>query len=170
MTRKETIMALAKGMRGRAKNCFSIAIRRVEKGLQHAYRGRKIKKRVARKEWIGQVGAGCREHGLSYSRLIHGMNLSSIGVNRKMMALLAQQEPYSFRAIVEEAKTSLKALVLRNDKSAGAAGARGDPELLMPHPTMIPHTNAPSTVDRGRLPPYEGPPLPPYPRRIKQFS
>ena len=169
MTRKETILRLAKGMRGRAKNCFKIAIRRVEKGLQHAYRGRKLKKRVARQEWISQVGAGCREHGISYSRLVHGMNLSSIGVNRKMMALLAKQEPYSFRAIVDEAKASLKALVLRKDKAAGAAALR-DPELMFQPPTMDPHGDAPSTVDRGVIEPYEGPPLPPYPRRIKQYS
>ena len=131
MTRKETIMALAKGMRGRAKNCFSIAIRRVEKGLQHAYRGRKIKKRVARKEWIGQVGAGCREHGLSYSRLIHGMNLSSIGVNRKMMALLAQQEPYSFRAIVEEAKLGLKKAVETDPRYAKTPRTKKYPKWLV---------------------------------------
>ena len=103
MPRRQTILELAKGFKGRAKNCYRIAIRRVEKGLQHAYKGRKLKKRVARQEWISQVGAAAREHGISYSRLIQGMNLSSIGVNRKIMSQLAQQEPYSFRAIVEEA-------------------------------------------------------------------
>ena len=168
--RRSTILELAKGMRGRAKNCYKIALRRVEKGLQHAYRGRKLKKRVARREWISQVGAGCREHGLSYSRLIHGMNLSSIALNRKIMAQLAQQEPYSFRAIIEQAKGSLRSLVLRKDSAAGAAALRDEPELLMPPPTMVPDADAPSTVDRGIVPPYEGPPLPPYPRRIKQYS
>jgi large subunit ribosomal protein L20 len=161
MTREETIMRLAKGFRGRAKNCYKIALRRVEKGLQHAYRGRKLKKRVARTEWISQVGAGAREHGLSYSKLVQGMNLSSIGVNRKIMAQLAQQEPYSFRAIVEEAKSSLKSLVLRTPQ---------DERALSASPTMLAHADASSTTDRGVIAPYEGPPLPPYPRRIKQYS
>ena len=57
MTRKETIFRLAKGFRGRAKNCFRLAIRRVEKGLQYAYHSRKLKKRLARREWITQAGA-----------------------------------------------------------------------------------------------------------------
>ena len=168
--RRDTILRLAKGFRGRAKNCFKIAINRVQRGLQHAYVGRKLKKRVARREWIGQVNAGCQEHGISYSRLIHGMNLSSIGINRKILSQLAQQEPYSFRAIVEEAKESLRALVLRGEKSAGVAAASREPELLLQQPSIIADGDAPSNVDRGIIPPYEGPPLPPYPRRIKQFS
>jgi len=165
-------MRLAKGFRGRAKNCYRIAIRRVEKGLQHAYRGRKLKKRNARREWIGQVGAGSREHGLSYSRLVQGMNLASIGVNRKVMSQLAQQEPYSFRAIVEEAKASLRTLVLEQSPAPGPMLLR-EPEAVDVESTrrsVLPHGDAPSTVDRGLVPPYEGPPLPPYPRRIKQYS
>ena len=153
--RKDTILRLATGFRGRAKNCFKIAIRRVEKGLQHAYRGRKLKKRIARTEWISQVNAASSEHGLSYSRLIQGMNLSSIGVNRKVMAQLALQEPYSFRAIVEEAKSALKNVV-----------HKPRPTL----PSVIADADSPSTVDRGIVPRYEGPPLPPYPRRVKQLS
>ena len=60
MTRRDKIFALAKGMRGRAKNCYKLAIRRVEKGLQYAYVGRKLKKRIARSEWITQMAAGSR--------------------------------------------------------------------------------------------------------------
>ena len=98
--RRETIMRLAKGFFGRRKNCYSLAIRAVEKGLQKAYIGRKLKKRAMRSEWIVQIGAGAREHGLSYAKLIFGMRWADIGVNRKILATLAQQEPYSFRAIV----------------------------------------------------------------------
>ena len=156
MTRKEKIFQLAKGYVGRAKNCFRIAIRRVEKGLQYSYVSRRLKRREARREWITQVGAGSREHGLSYSRLIQGMNVSSIGVNRKMLAVLAREEPYSFRAIVEEAKASLKNAVLAGQKDK--------------EPTVVPDADAPTTVDRGVLPRYDGPPLPPYPRRYKHFS
>jgi len=158
MTREGKIMALAKGMRGRAKNCYRLAIRRVEKGLLYAYRSRKIKKRLARTEWVGQVSAGSREHGMVYSKLIQGCKLARIGVDRKMMAVLAQHEPYSFRAIVEEAKAALKSAVLRG------------PQFEMPPPTIVPDASASSQVERGQVPPYEGPPLTDYPRRYKQYS
>ena len=158
MTREDKIFALAKGMRGRAKNCYRIAIRRVEKGLQYAYRGRKLKKRIARQEWITQVSAGCREHGMVYSRLIQGMQIARIGVNRKMLSCLAQQEPYTFRAIVEEAKAALRTAVLRQ------------PARELPEATVVPDAQASSSVERGQVPPYEGPPLPPYPTRYKHFS
>mmetsp|Transcript_37130 Transcript_37130/g.63757 ORF Transcript_37130/g.63757 Transcript_37130/m.63757 type:complete len:175 (-) Transcript_37130:180-704(-) len=121
--RRSKIFQLAKGYRGRAKNCYRIAIRRVEKGLRYAFRDRKAKKREARQTWIMQVGAGAREHGLGYGRLIHGLQLAEIGVNRKMLSELAQQEPYSFRAIVEEAKRGLREAVLRDPAAAAGAGA-----------------------------------------------
>lgn len=108
MSRERTIFRLAKGYRGRAKNCFRIAIKRVEKGLQNAYRERRLKKREARSTQILQVGAGSREHGLTYSKLIRGLYLSDIGLNRKMLSAIARQEPYSFRAIVEEVRTAMR--------------------------------------------------------------
>jgi large subunit ribosomal protein L20 len=96
--RRETIMRLAKGFFGRRKNCFSLAIRAVEKGLQKAYIGRKLKKRVARREWITQISAGAREHNISYAKLVFGMRYAEIGVNRKILATLAQQAAPSYRA------------------------------------------------------------------------
>ncbi len=161
MTRKETIFRLAKGFRGRAKNCFRLAIRRVEKGLQYAYHSRKLKKRLARREWITQAGAASREHGIVYSQLVRGLYHADIGVNRKMLALLAQTEPYSFRAIVDEAKAGLRRAVLR-------PGAPPPPSEFVP--SIVPEAAESSTVSRGALPPYEGPPLPPYPSRVKHFS
>lgn len=113
MTRRETILRMAKGFRGRAKNCFKLAIRRVEKGLLYSYKERRAKKRVFRKEWIQQLGAGSREYGLSYSKFIHALGLADIGLNRKMLSTLAREEPYSFRAIVEEAKAKLKEAILK---------------------------------------------------------
>lgn len=128
MTRKETIFRLAKGYMGRAKNVFKLAIRKVEKGLLESYRERRLKKRLARQNWIMQVGAGAREHGISYSLLIHGMLRAQIGVNRKMISLLAIDEPYSFRAIVQEAKLGLKRAVLSGDAPKSAAKAVADME------------------------------------------
>ena len=157
MTREDKNFELAKGMRGRAKSCYRLAIRRVEKGLQYAYRSRKLKKRIARKEWITQVGAGVREHGMVYSQLVQGMRLANIGVDRKMLALLARQEPYSFRAIVDEAKASMRAALLR-------------PPVQLPEPTVVPDARASSSTENGQLPRYEGPPLPDYPPRYKHFS
>ena len=166
-SRREKIFELAKGMRGRTKNCFKLAIRRVEKGLQYAYKGRRLKKRLMREEWIMQVGAASREHGLSYSRLIFGMNNAAIGVNRKMMAILAQHEPYSFRAIIDEAKGALRRIVEEDKLPA----ARRETALQNDYPsTIVPDADAPTTVDVGVVPRYEGPPLPPYPSRVKHFS
>jgi len=112
---------MAKGFRGRAKNTFRAAIRRVEKGLQYAYRDRKVKKRNYRKLWIERVNAGVRQHGMSYSRFVNGMqNLDNdsaddgsseddsakVGIllNRKVLADLAANEPFSFKAVVDVVK------------------------------------------------------------------
>ena len=124
-------MRLAKGFFGRRKNCFSLAIRAVEKGLQKAYVGRKLKKRVVRQEWIVQIGAGAREHNISYAKLIFGMRFAEIGVNRKILATLAQQEPYSFRAIVEEAKLGLKKAVETDPRYAKTPRTKKYPSWLV---------------------------------------
>ena len=129
--RRETIMRLAKGFFGRRKNCFALAIRAVEKGLQKAYVGRKLKKRVVRREWIVQIGAGAREHNISYAKLIFGMRFAEIGVNRKILATLAQQEPYSFRAIVEEAKLGLKKAVETDPRYAKTPRTKKYPPWLI---------------------------------------
>mmetsp|Transcript_31385 Transcript_31385/g.51946 ORF Transcript_31385/g.51946 Transcript_31385/m.51946 type:complete len:189 (-) Transcript_31385:156-722(-) len=125
MTREDKIFQLAKGSRGRAKNCWRIAIRHVEKGLQNAYRDRRLKKRDARQVWITQVAAASREHGLSYAQFAHGIKLANIGLDRKILSVLAQQEPYSFRAIVEHAKGALRESVLGLKPPTGAASADG---------------------------------------------
>ena len=167
--RRDKILQLAKGFRGRAKNCYKLALRRVVKGLQHAYRGRKLKKRIARREWIGQVGAGAREHGLAYSHLVRGLSHSLIGVNRKMLAHLAHQEPYSFRAILDVAKGSLFELMRRHDQATSSL--LPDELDRLASPTMLSDTYARSTVDRGLVLPYEGiPQLPPHKPRAKHFS
>jgi len=95
---------LAKGFYGRAKNCLRIAIPRVEKSLQYAYRDRRVKRRDFRKEWIQAINAGVREHYINYSTFIYGLNKSNIELNRKILADLAINEPYSFKAVVDEIK------------------------------------------------------------------
>ena len=104
MGRRETIFRLAKGFRGRAKNTIRTARNRVEKGLQYAYRDRRAKKRDFRAEWIQQINAAAREHGVKYGEFMHGLREENIDVNRKMLADLAQNEPFSFKALVDQVK------------------------------------------------------------------
>jgi len=101
------IFQLAKGFRGRGRNCWRIARQRVESALQHAYRGRREKKRVLGALAVARANAGAREHGLPYSRLAHGLRLSGVALNRKSLAELAANEPLSFRAVVEQARFML---------------------------------------------------------------
>jgi large subunit ribosomal protein L20 len=102
MTGKDKILRLAKGFRGRAKNCIRIARERVEKSLQYAYRDRKNKKRDMRRLWITRINAGTRQYGLRYSDLVHGLKEENIQVNRKMLSELAMNEPHSFKALVDQ--------------------------------------------------------------------
>jgi len=103
------ILKLAKGYRGRAKNCYRTAVQRVEKGLQYAYRDRKTRKRDFRSLWVARINAAAREHGLVYSQFISGLKKVGIEVDRKILAELAVNSPDSFAHFVKEAKKALKA-------------------------------------------------------------
>lgn len=97
------VLRLAKGFRGRAKNCYSLAILRLHKSLQQAYRGRRIKRRVFRRDWILRLKTGLNDLRVAYSKFIHGLNVySNVILDRKTLADLALNEPYSFKAVVEE--------------------------------------------------------------------
>jgi len=96
----DKVFKLAKGFVGRAKNCWRMAKPKVEKGLQYAYIARRIKKRLMRKVWIGQINAATRQYGMIYSQFIHQLVRLNVGLNRKMLAELAVSEPYSFWSIV----------------------------------------------------------------------
>lgn len=107
--RHKKILKMAKGYRGRSSTCFRVAIQKVEKGLQYAYRDRRNKKRTFRALWIQRINAGVREHGLKYSTFIHGLEKAGIEVDRKVMADLAMNEPAAFKLIVEKAQKALAA-------------------------------------------------------------
>ncbi len=107
--RHKKILKMAKGYRGRAKSCFRIAIQRVEKALQYAYRDRKNRKRDFRGLWIQRINAATREHGLVYSKFISGLKAANVDLDRKVLADLAVREPETFAQIVEKAKKALKA-------------------------------------------------------------
>jgi len=95
------VIKQSKGFRGRANRCFRIAIRRLEKSWQYAYRDRKVKKREFRKLWILRVNAGVRQHGVSYSKFIALQNKSGVILDRKILSGLAMYEPFSFKAVVD---------------------------------------------------------------------
>ncbi|PSM16566.1 MULTISPECIES: 50S ribosomal protein L20 [Nitratireductor] len=104
------VMKAAKGFYGRRKNTIRIAKQAVEKSLQYAYRDRKNRKRNFRALWIQRINAGAREHGLTYGRLIDGLNKAGIEVDRKVLADMAVHEPQAFAALVAKAKTALEYL------------------------------------------------------------
>ena len=107
--RHKKILDLASGYRGRANNCFRVAIEKVEKGLRYAYRDRKAKKREFRSLWIRRINAGARENGLTYSELMNGIKRSGIELDRKVLADIAARDPAAFTAIVEQARAALQA-------------------------------------------------------------
>jgi len=102
--RRKKILKLAKGYYGARSKVYTVAKNTVEKGLQYAYRDRKTKKREFRALWIQRINAGAREHGISYSQLIGKLNAKNIGLNRKVLADLAMNNPEAFKAVVDAVK------------------------------------------------------------------
>mmetsp|Transcript_10859 Transcript_10859/g.16697 ORF Transcript_10859/g.16697 Transcript_10859/m.16697 type:complete len:145 (-) Transcript_10859:254-688(-) len=102
----KAVLRQSKGFRGRAKNCYTIAIRRLQKSWQYAYRDRKVQKREWRKLWIQRLNAGVRQYGISYSRFIPKLQQANIQLNRKVLAELAAKEPFSFKAVIDVTKHS----------------------------------------------------------------
>jgi large subunit ribosomal protein L20 len=99
--RRKKILKQAKGYRGARGNVYSIAKNAVEKGLVHAYRDRKLKKRTFRQLWITRINAAARENGTTYSRLMNALQQKGVAINRKVLASLATENPDSFAEIVK---------------------------------------------------------------------
>ncbi|MBO4284956.1 MAG: 50S ribosomal protein L20 [Alphaproteobacteria bacterium] len=106
--RHKKILNMAKGYRGRNKNVFRVAIEKVEKGLQYAYRDRRAKKRSFRALWIQRINAATRLHDMTYSRFISGLVKAGIELDRKVLADIALKEPKAFAKLVDSAKAALK--------------------------------------------------------------
>ncbi|HAI76916.1 MAG TPA: 50S ribosomal protein L20 [Microscillaceae bacterium] len=102
--RRKKVLKLAKGYFGRRKNVWTVAKNAVEKGLQYAYRDRKVKKRNFRALWIQRINAGVRQYGLSYSTFIGKLAKANVTLNRKVLADLAMNHPEAFKAVVEKVK------------------------------------------------------------------
>jgi large subunit ribosomal protein L20 len=102
--RRNRILKLAKGYRGRRKNCYKRANQAVERALDYASRDRAQKKRTFRALWIVRINAAARGVGLSYSRLISGLAKAKVLLDRKVLADLAVSDPQGFAAVANIAK------------------------------------------------------------------
>ena len=105
--RHKKIINMAKGYRGRSKNVFRVAVEKVEKALQYAYRDRRAKKRSFRALWIQRINAATRLNDMTYSRFMSGLNKAGIELDRKVLADIALKEPANFAKLVEAAKNAL---------------------------------------------------------------
>ena len=105
--KRRKVLEQAKGYRGTKHSSYKRAKEQVWKSGVYAYQGRKQRKRDFRALWIQRINAGAREHGLSYSKLIHGLRLAEVDLDRKILADLAVTEPEIFGAIVAQAKNAL---------------------------------------------------------------
>lgn len=102
--RRKRILKAAKGFYGKRKNVYTVAKNVMEKGLTYKYVGRKIKKREYRALWIARINAAVREEGLTYSQFIHLLNEKGVGLDRKILADLAMNEPESFKLLIASVK------------------------------------------------------------------
>lgn len=106
--RRKKILKLAKGYVGSRRLLYKTAHEQVMKSLAYAYRDRKQRKREFRKLWISRINAACKLNDFKYSKLIHGLTLANVQLNRKMLAELAIEQPEDFKALVDLAKNALE--------------------------------------------------------------
>jgi large subunit ribosomal protein L20 len=105
--RHKELVAQAKGYRGRSKNCYRLALRRVEKGLLYAYRDRRNRKRDFRSLWIQRINAAARMEGLTYGQMIHGLKTAGVEIDRKVLADLAVRDQAGFTSLAKRAQAAL---------------------------------------------------------------
>jgi large subunit ribosomal protein L20 len=105
--RHKKVIKMAKGYRGRSKNCFRVAVQRVEKALQYAYRDRRNRKRQFRALWIQRINAAVREHNMTYSQFMNGITKANVAVDRKILADMAVRDKSAFKGLVEVARSAV---------------------------------------------------------------
>jgi len=105
--RHKKVLKASKGFVGRSSTNYRIALQRLEKSLQYAYRDRRVKKREFRGLWIQRINAAVREQGLTYSRFIAGLKTAGIEMDRKVLAAIAYDDPASFAEIVKTVQAAL---------------------------------------------------------------
>ena len=105
--RHNRTLKLAKGYRGARSKQYRVAKQSVMRALTSAYAGRKQRKRQFRQLWIARINAAARMNGISYSKLMHGLKLAGVEVNRKMLSEMAISDPSGFAALAELAKSKV---------------------------------------------------------------
>lgn len=106
--KKRKVMKLAKGYFGAKSKQYRAASEQVRRSLRYAYIGRKQKKRDYRRLWIARINAAARMNGLSYSKMINGLKVAGIDINRKVLSELAISNPEAFTALAEKVKEVIK--------------------------------------------------------------
>jgi large subunit ribosomal protein L20 len=106
-SRHKKVLKQAKGYYGARSRVFRVAKQAVTKAGQYAYRDRKVRKRMFRSLWIQRINAAARDNGLSYSRMIDGLNKANIVIDRRVLADLAVHEKEAFAALAEQAKAAM---------------------------------------------------------------
>jgi large subunit ribosomal protein L20 len=107
--KRREVLRKAKGYFGSRSKRYRVAKEQLLHSGQYAYRDRRDRKAQFRRLWIARIGAGSRQHGLSYSRFVHGLSKAGIEVDRKMLADMAVRDPAAFGQLVEAAKDALAA-------------------------------------------------------------
>ena len=105
--KRRKVFKLAKGYFGAKSKQYRAASEQVRRSLRYAYIGRKLKKRDFRRLWIARINAAARLNGISYSRMMNGLKVAGVDINRKMLADLAVKDAAAFSALAETAKKAL---------------------------------------------------------------
>jgi large subunit ribosomal protein L20 len=105
--RRKKLMKLAKGYFGSKHRLYRTAKEQVERSLNFAFVGRKVRKIDFRRLWIVRINAGCRQNGISYSRFMDGLKKAEIALDRKSLAEIALNDPAAFTTLVERAKKAI---------------------------------------------------------------
>ena len=125
--RHKKVLEASKGFVGRSSTNYRIALQRLEKSLQYAYRDRRQKKRDFRGLWIQRINAAVREHGLTYSRFIAGVKATGIEMDRKILSAIAYDDPAAFAVIVEQVKVVMQHAAAENATVADLAALTENP-------------------------------------------
>jgi large subunit ribosomal protein L20 len=132
--KRRKVLKQAKGYRGQKSRSYKKAKEQVWKSGVYAYEGRKQRKRDFRSLWIQRINAASREHGLSYSRFVHGLRLAEIDLDRKVLADLAATEPEAFAAIVAQARNALNGEPVQRRIEVERKVQAEEPEKSRPKP------------------------------------
>ena len=106
--KRKKILKLAKGYRGNKSKLYRYASEAVDRALNFAYTGRKLKKRDFRSLWIVRIGAAARLNGMNYSQFMHGLKIAGIELDRKVLADLAANSPEAFAELAGQAKNAIE--------------------------------------------------------------